>query len=269
VEGATSGFGVSGSLMTGVAVYNPTYAARPDNTGRALMRYAGHADIDLVGRRLSIPLDVNLFTDRDRAGAREFAPTELDLIGGVTSTWGLGPTALELGTRVEHDRPVDRDGASQTYVDARARLLASAGAIWPGLRDALRNGDVGGTVTLGWFAHNPSYFARPDNTGRALLRYAARGQISVLDGLVAFGLDATMFTDREASNPLRPSELDLTPEIIFHRRAFELHVAYERDMPLDRGGLVQQFVYVLGVWSFSLLDPAPAPPAQPAPPGQP
>ena len=46
-------------------LYNPTYAARPDNTGLALMRYAGHRDVDLIGSRLSIPIDINTFTDRE------------------------------------------------------------------------------------------------------------------------------------------------------------------------------------------------------------
>ena len=47
-----------------MSLYNPTYAARPDNTGLALFRYAAHFDFDLIGRRLSIPLDLNMFTDR-------------------------------------------------------------------------------------------------------------------------------------------------------------------------------------------------------------
>src|SRR5690348_6531460 len=58
VEGATSGFGFSGSAAIGAALYNKSYAARPDNTGLALFRYALHADMDLIGRRLSIPIDV-------------------------------------------------------------------------------------------------------------------------------------------------------------------------------------------------------------------
>jgi hypothetical protein len=35
----------------------------------------------------------------------------------------------------------------------------------------------------------------------------------------------------------------------------EVHLAYDRDMPIDRGGLIQQFVYLLGIWNFSLLEP--------------
>src|SRR3954453_4549511 len=63
-EGEERQFDVSGSLRLGVSIYNPTYAARPDNTGLALFRYAAHADIDILGRKLSIPIDVNVFTDR-------------------------------------------------------------------------------------------------------------------------------------------------------------------------------------------------------------
>src|SRR3954465_15518304 len=86
LEGPTAGFDVSGSASLGVSLYNPTYAARPDNTGLTLFRYAGHVDVDLIGRRLSIPIDVNMFTDRLAHGfARKFVPSELDVIAGVTT----------------------------------------------------------------------------------------------------------------------------------------------------------------------------------------
>src|SRR6476469_9475654 len=94
------GFNVSGALMLGSALVNPTYAARPDNSGIALFRYALHADIDLLGRTLSVPLDVNLFTDRTRKGGLVFAPTELDVISGLTTTHALGKGDVELGARV-------------------------------------------------------------------------------------------------------------------------------------------------------------------------
>lgn len=115
-DGDDDGFDVSGALTLGSAIANKTYAARPDNTGKALMRYAAHADVDLFGRRLSLPLDVNLFSDRERKGALVFAPTELDLIGGVTTTFGAGFGDLELGARVERDMPIDRGGKVQDFV---------------------------------------------------------------------------------------------------------------------------------------------------------
>jgi len=248
-----NGFDVSGALTLGVSLVNHSYAARPDNTGLTLMRYAGHADVDLIGQHLSIPLDVNLFTDRLRGGAAKLAPSELDVIGGVTTTWRAGPGAVELGARLESDRPVDRAGTAQFYGDVRARYLYSLARFWPRLADALRDGDVSGWATLGWFAYNRSYFARPDNTGLALLRYALHVEVSTFGDLVSLGVDATMFTDKRAADALAPSELDLTPELILHKGAFELHLAYESDRPVDRGGLEQQYVYALGVWNFDVV----------------
>jgi hypothetical protein len=258
IEGPTSGFDISGSASLGVSLYNPTYAARPDNTGLALMRYAGHFDFDLIGHRLSIPLDINMFTDREAIGfARKFVPSELDVIAGVTSTWRLGPGALEGGARFEVDLNLDRGGyppppvsGRQTYADVRARYLYSLAAIAPGVAPALNGGDVRGWLTLGWFAYNPTYFARPNNTGLALFRYAAHVEVSFLDDHLAFGLDAIFFTDKEAANIFRPSELDFTPEMIVRFFRYEVHLAYERDMPLDQDSLIQQFVYLLGSVSF-------------------
>ena len=258
IEGPTSGFDVSGSASLGLSIYNPTYAARPDNTGLTLFRYAGHADVDLIGRRLSIPIDVNMFTDRTAVGfARKLVPSELDFITGLTTTWRLGPGAIEGGARFEIDLPLDRGGyvspparQNQKYGDVRARYLYSIGAIAPGLGPALRGGDVKGYLTLGWFAINETYFARPDNTGLALFRYGVHTEISSWDDHLALGLDAVMFTDKQAENVFRPSELDFTPELIGRFSRYELHLAYERDMPVDRGGLVQQFVYLLAVVSF-------------------
>lgn len=253
-------FDVEGALTLGTALVNSTYAARPDNSGLAFMRYAGHADVDLIGRKLSIPLDVNMFTDRDRRGTAVLSPSELDLIGGLTTTQKLLRGAdLELGARVEHDRPVDRAGFTQTYADARARLLYSLADVSPSLERALVDGDIGGALTLGWFAFNPTYAARPDNTGSALFRYGSRTELSVVHDYLSLGFDATMFTDRRASNPLRPSELDVTYEVITHAAPIEVHLAYERDMPVDQSGFVQSFVYLLLVHDFDLRhDLAPA-----------
>ena len=268
-SGTTSGFNVSGALSLGTALHNPSYAARPDNTGLTLMRYAGHADVDLIGQRLSIPLDVNLLSDRLRGGAAKLSPSEVDLLAGFTSTWTLGPGAIELGARFEQDRQLGALPAfevaptpnlkTQTYVDARARYLLSLAQADPCFHQLFPHTDVTGWATLGWFAYNHSYAARPDNTGRALLRYALHGELSLLDDLISVGLDGTFFTDRRAANAIRPSELDLTPELIFHRAVFEVHLAYEFDMPLDQGDYGQRYLYVLGVWSFDLQRPAPAP----------
>lgn len=256
-ENEENGFDVSGSLILGVSLINQSYAARPDNTGVALMRYAGHADVDLIGRKLSIPVDVNMFTDKTRQRLAVFAPTELDVIAGVTTTHAVATGGdFELGARVEQDRPVDRGGFTQSYADVRGRYLYSLAKIWPSLARDLVDGDINGYLTLGWFAFNPTYAARPDNSGLALFRYGAHTELSVWHDYLSIGLDGTMFTDRRSVNPVGPTELDLTYEVIFHLAPFECHLAYERDMPLDQRSLIQDFVYALLVYDFDLKHAA-------------
>jgi hypothetical protein len=258
VSGADSGFALSGSVLGGIAFFNPTYFARPDNTGKMLLRVAPHLDVDLIGSRLSIPVDINVFTDRERPGLNKLVPSELDVITGLTTTWPVGPSAIELGARVESDMPVDRGGLTQSYADVRARWLWSLAAFQPSVKDALCDGDISGYVTLGWFAYNPSYAARPDNTGKALFRYAAHSGVSAFDSRLLFSIDTTLFTDRYES-PLAPSELDLTLDAGTTLGPIELHVAYERDMPIDQGGLVQHWLYSAFVINFDLKDDALAP----------
>ena len=136
VEGPQRGVEIAGSLLLGAALYNPSCAARPDNTGLALMRLASHWDLDLIGHRLSIPVDVNMFSDRQRDGAAKLIPSELDVISGVTRTWGLWRgSALELGTRYERDMPVDHGSYTQPYADARSKLLIDVAQLRPGLEE--------------------------------------------------------------------------------------------------------------------------------------
>jgi hypothetical protein len=268
----SAGFGLYASMLAGVALYNPTYAARPNNSGHALGRLAPHFDLDLIGTRLSIPLDVNLFTDRDRPGLGKLAPSELDVITGLTSTWPLGPTAFEVGARFERDMPVDRGSFSQSYGDVRARWLGSLAAFEPGVPGWLHGGDVTTQVTLGWFGLNRNYAARPDNTGIALFRYAAHLALEAFDGLLLTGIDATLFTDKR-KHAVRPSELDLTFDVGTSVSVIDVHLAYERDMPIDGGGLggnlVQHMLMLYATWGLQVFG-APAPKAKPEPePGAP
>lgn len=255
----TSGRNISGSLFLGAAFFNPSYGARPDNSGLALMRYGAHLDVDLLGSLLSIPLDFNVFSDRTRSGVAALAPSEFDVIAGLTSTRAAGPGgAFEVGARVEHDAPADRPGFQQSYADVRARYLFSLADAVPSVGRALATGDFSGWLTLGWFAINPSYAARPDNTGLALFRYGIHTELSVWNDHISFGADATMFSDRLRS-PIAPTELDFTAEIIGRIAPFELHIAYERDMPIDRGGLIQQFAFAMLAYSFDLGRGEPGP----------
>lgn len=176
-----------------------------------------------------------MFTDRTRRGGKIFAPTELDVIGGLTSTHVLGKGFdAELGARFEADLPIDRGRLKQIYADVRGRLLYSLGDIWPGIGRELVGGDVSGYATLGWFAVNPTYAARPNNEGLALFRYVNHTELSVWKRHVGVAIDTTFFTDRRADVVVRPTELDLTYELIGRADPWEVHLAYERDMPIDR-----------------------------------
>lgn len=252
---------VSGQLFLGILPYNPTYTARPDNTGRALLRAGGHADVDLLGEHLFIPLDLNLFTDRDSSALR---PSEVDLIGGVASTWKVPGGRTEVGARGEWDATADGKGKgattgkrSQGYVDVRARFMASLGEHLKTLDGALRGGDISGWLTLGWFTWNPMYFARPDNTGRALLRYVAHLDAAFWRHLGVFA-DGTFFTDGDR-NPVRPSELDLTLGATVSLGDWGAMLAYERDMPVDGqgSGLVQHMLMLQASRSFAWPSPTP------------
>ena len=220
---------VSGQVFVGVLPYNPTYAARPDNSGHALFRAGGHADVNLLGEHLFLPLDVNMFTDRDGNAVR---PSELDFIGGVATTWDVLGGKGELGVRAEVDASVDGHGPAQAYGDIRARYVVSLAENVPALGPALGDGDVTGWLAFGWFAWNPSYYARPDNTGHALFRYVAHVSGSTWRRRLGLSLDATFFTDSRA-NAVRPSELDLTVGVPLTLGPWELMAAYERDMPVD------------------------------------
>ena len=258
IEGATSGFAFGGSASLGVSVFNPTYAARPDNTGPALFRYAAHFDFDLIGRAAVDPARPEHVHRphgrRHRAevgavGARRHHRRHQHLAPRPGRVEGGARIELD-GTRIEGGYPRAHVADDRPTGMSRARYLYSLAAIAPRVGEALRGGDVSGWLTLGWFAINRSYFARPNNTGLALFRYAAHAEISFWNDHLALGLDAIFFTDKLASNVFRPSELDFTPELIVRHERYEVHLAYERDMPVDQDSLVQQFVYLLASVSF-------------------
>lgn len=229
---------ISGSVSVGSSVYNKSYAARPDNSGLALLRYAAHSDFDILGPKLSIPLDLNMFTDRTDGNNHYFTPSELDIITGVTSTRKVGEGQLEIGARYEDDRPLNsKSNFKQTYSDVRARYYKNTTSF-----------------TLGWFVYNPSYAARPDNTGLALLRLGAHKEFSLWKDAFYFGIDGTTFTDRNSHSGIRLSELDTTLSLIYRCSSYEIQLGYENDRPIDGGSFVQDLMYVFMSFPFQALN---------------
>lgn len=56
--------------------------------------------------------------------------------------------------------------------------------------------------------------------------------------------DANFFTDREASNVVNPSDLDLVFGLALRYDKAELAVIHEQDFPVDRTGLVQRYIAI-------------------------
>jgi hypothetical protein len=267
-----NGVNLSGTVFAGVLFFNPTYAARPNNTGLALLRYGLHLDLDLYGRYLTLSYDENTFTDHSPDSDGWYLPSEHDHIVGLLSTIPLRRNfSLTLAVHYELDAvgyhpnaryraahpdctvggmlqpPACYDaGYTQSYVDAYARLSWAKGPFsW--------------FLALGGFLYNPTYAARPDNAGLALLRYVFHGEIELLPWLV-LRLDLNFFTDRDQS-PLIPTELDATSEVALKWRDFELRIIGEADLPIGdypasgphpapTPGLKQFYMAALLQWSF-------------------
>lgn len=243
-QGPEPAANVSGYVFAGAMVYNPSYAARPDNTGHALGRTGAHVDVDLFGKRAGLTYDVNIFSNRD--GRNELRPTEQDHIVGVLGRW----RAFDAGGHWEADMPADRPGLTQSYVDAYARWSWDLGDAWPNGREKLGHFGIQGFFTVAGFVNNTTYAARPDLTGLALLRLVGHAEIELFRPWLGVALDLNVFTDRQTHAGLVPSELDTTAGLVVHIRDVDVSLVAENDRPLDRPGLQQSYVMTLLTYRF-------------------
>jgi hypothetical protein len=235
----------AGYFLTGVFASNPTFAARPYNTGLVGLRHMLHLETDLYKQYLTFYTDQNFFSDRTK-GWIEL--TEWD--GTYALTGALGHFSWRL--QYERDAPLDRRGNKQAYADALVTAKFQAVQDLPGWRRLLPNQNLTAYAGAGWLFHNSNYFARPDNTGRALLRYVAHADLDLYKNKVVLYGDVNLFTDRDADNRANPTELDWIVGLALRWRNAELAVYHEQDRPLDRGGLVQKYLAVQLRFSFDL-----------------
>ena len=120
-------------------------------------------------------------------------------------------------------------------------------------RPRLPNQNLTAYAGAGWLFHNSNYFARPDNTGRALFRYVAHADLDLYKNRVVLYGDMNFFTDREAGNMLNPTELDWIVGLAVRvREDTELSVYREQDQPFDKPGLVQKYVAVQLRYAFDV-----------------
>jgi hypothetical protein len=234
-----------GYFLTGAFVKNPTFAARPDNTGLVGMRHMLHLETDLYKQYLTFYTDQNFFSDRTNGWVELSEWDSTVAFTGVLDrfNWRI---------QYERDAPLDRRGLKQAYADVlvTARFQAVQDLAW--WRRAFPQQNLTAYAGAGWLFHNSQYFARPDNTGRALFRYVAHADLDLYKNRVVLYGDMNFFTDREARNTLNPSELDWIVGVAVRWQDMELAVYREEDRPLDQPGLVQKYVAVQLRFAFDV-----------------
>lgn len=228
---------LGGYFLSSAFVSNPTFTARPDNTGLVGLRHMLHLETDLFKQYLTLYTDQNFFSDR-KTGWIQLSEWD--------DTYGLTGLVDHWGWRIqyERDKPLDRSGLQQLYADALVTYRFKAEQDWAWWKRIFPHQNLTAYAGPGWLFFNKSYFARPDNTGRALYRYVAHFDLDLYqERLILFG-DLNMFTDRTASSAIRPSELDWILGLAVRWHAYEMSVYHEEDQPVDRGGLVQKYTAV-------------------------
>jgi hypothetical protein len=234
---------IGGYLLTAPFVSNPSFTARPNNTGRVGMRYMLHLETDLYKQYLTFYTDQNFFSDRDNGW---IILTEWD------DTYALTGIVDHFGWRVqyERDKPLDQSGLQQIYADSLVTYRFEAEHDWQWFHDKFPHQNLTAYAGAGWLFVNHNYFARPDNTGSALYRYVAHFDLDLYQNRIILYGDTNMFTDRTSGHALRPSELDWILGLAFRWKAWELSVYREQDRPLDQSGFIQEYYAVQLRYAF-------------------
>ena len=228
------------SLAVSDFVQNTSFRARPDNTGLVKYRYLGHLEIQPHWSPVALVLDTNFFTDKEQSN--EFRPSEWDQAIGFLYRY----QELAALLRYERDMPIDKSGLVQAFGEIQG--------LWNHNDLLIKNSQF--YAAIGWLFSTQTYFARPDNTGRALFRYVLHGEMPVYwEWLWLIG-DTNFFTDRR-SNGIAPSELDWIVGVAVRWKAWELMGFQETDQALDRGGLSQKYIAIQLKWMW---DKKPASP---------
>jgi hypothetical protein len=236
---------IGGYMLTSAFISNPSFAARPDNTGLVGLRHMVHLERDIYKQYLTFYTDQNFFSDRTK-GWIELSEWDMTYaFTGVLGHWNWR-------VQYERDAPLDKSGLKQIYSDSLVTYRIRTDEDWQWWRRLAPNNTLTAYAGAGWLFYNRDYFARPDNTGRALFRYVAHFDLNLYrERAILFG-DVNMFTDRSASNVARPSELDWIIGIALRWRDLELSLYREQDRPVDRGGLVQEYWAVQVRFAFDV-----------------
>src|SRR5262245_58022114 len=197
-----------GYFLSAAFLSNPTFAARPDNTGLVGLRHMLHLETDLYKQYLTFYTDQNFFSDR-RKGWIELSEWD--------GTFALTGLVDRFGWRVQYERdaPLDKSGIKQVYADTllTSHFQATEDLSW--WKGLFPNQRLTAYAGAGWLFHNSNYFARPDNTGRALFRYVAHADLDLCKNRVVLYGDMNFFTDSVNVNIIKPIELDCIVGLAF------------------------------------------------------
>lgn len=184
-----------GYFLTAAFIRNPTFAARPDNTGLVGLRHMLHLETDLYKQYLTFYTDQNFFSDRTKGWI------ELSEWDGTYAFTGL---INRFGWRIQYERdaPLDKSGIKQIYADVLATARFQANEDWAWFRRSFPQQNLSAYAGAGWLFHNSNYFARPDNTGRALFRYVAHADLDLFQNRVV--LYGDMNLSRTGTQAIRP-----------------------------------------------------------------
>ncbi len=235
-----------GYFLSSAFVSNPSFAARPDNTGLVGLRHMLHLETDLYKQYLTFYTDQNFFSDRTKGWITLSEWDGTYAFTGLIDRWSWR-------VQYERDAPLDKSGIIQAYADTllTSRFQAIQDFSW--WQRTFPNQNLTAYAGAGWLFQNSNYFARPDNTGRALFRYVAHADLDLYKNRVVLYGDMNFFTDREAGNKLNPTELDWIIGLALRfRDDMELSVYHEQDQPLDKAGLVQKYTAVQLRYSFDV-----------------
>lgn len=226
-----------GYLLTSTFADNPTFAARPDNTGLVGLRHMIHLETDLYKEYLQVYTDQNFFSDRQDGWIKLSEWDATFAFTGSLNQWGWR-------LQYERDAPLDKTGTKQIYADALVKYNFTQSNQYAWWQNRFPNQNLTFYMGGGWLFHNESYFARPDNSGRALFRYLAHADLDLYKNRVVLFADTNWFSDRSRSDKITPTELDWIIGLALRWKDYELSVLHERDVPLDRGGLIQRYTAI-------------------------
>ncbi|MEK7236798.1 MAG: hypothetical protein AAB242_09255, partial [Nitrospirota bacterium] len=101
---------IQGYLLSSAFMSNPSFAARPDNSGLVGLRHMIHLETDLYKEYLQFYTDQNFFSDRQKGWISLSEWDSVYAFTGAIQNWGWR-------LQYERDAPLDRSGTIQAYAD--------------------------------------------------------------------------------------------------------------------------------------------------------